>query len=158
MPAPSHAAHEIFIERTLDASPDKVWRCWTEPALMVKWFTPAPFSTESVDADLRPGGYCNTTMKSPDGQLIPNPGQYLEVVPGKRLVFTDAFLGDWIPKEGAPFFVGIIELSEAPGGKTKYVARARHWTAEASAQHEAMGFTVGWNAAADQLEALARTL
>jgi uncharacterized protein YndB with AHSA1/START domain len=44
------------------------------------------------------------------------------------------------------------------GGKTRYTARARHWTAEAKTEHEAMGFHEGWGKAADQLEALAKTL
>lgn len=154
----SNAVHELVIERILDAPRMSIWRCWTEPELMVKWFTPKPFSTESAEVDLRPGGHSNVVMKSPDGQTFPNVGQYLEVVPGKKLVFTDAFVGDWIPKEGAPFFVGSIELSDAGEGKTRYVARVRHWTADAKAQHEQMGFTPGWNAAADQLEELARSL
>lgn len=47
---------------------------------------------------------------------------------------------------------------EDEGDKTRYVAKARHWNAEAKAKHEAMGFHVGWGMCADQLEALAKTL
>ena len=49
--------------------------------------------------------------------------------------------------------IGIWEIAPENGG-TRYTATARHWTAEAKAQNEAMGFHAGWSAAADQLAAL----
>ena len=97
-------------------------------------------------------------MKSPEGQEFPNPGQYLEVVPNRKLVFTDAFVGNWVPKDGPGFFVGEVSFEDAGNGKTKYTAKARHWTAEAKAQHEQMGFVPGWTQCAKQLEELAKTL
>ena len=66
--------------------------------------------------DLRPGGASNITMSSPDGQDMPCPGQYLEVVPNRKLVFTDAFTGDWVPKDGAPFMVATVTF-EPEGGQ-----------------------------------------
>jgi uncharacterized protein YndB with AHSA1/START domain len=106
--------------------------------------------------DLRPGGSTNVTMEGPDGQRVENPGVYLDVVPNEKLVFTDAFTSAWVPS-AKPFMVGIIELSDEDGG-TRYVARALHWTAEDKETHEKMGFHEGWGVAADQLEALAKTL
>jgi uncharacterized protein YndB with AHSA1/START domain len=73
-------------------------------------------------------------------------------------VFTDAFVGDWVPGKGKPFMVGDIRFTDAPGGGTLYRAMARHWSAEDLKAHEQMGFHDGWGKAADQLEALARTL
>jgi uncharacterized protein YndB with AHSA1/START domain len=96
-------------------------------------------------------------MESPEGVRHPNPGQYLVVEPNQRLLFTDAFVGDWVPSE-KPFMVGGIELADAPGGGTRYVAFARHWSDDDRKAHEDMGFHPGWNAAADQLEELAKTL
>ena len=90
-------------------------------------------------------------MKSPEGQEMPNPGQYLEIIPNRKLVFTDAFVGNWVPKEGAPFMVAEINFEDAGPGKTKYTAKARHWTVEAKAQHEQMGFIPGWTICAKQL-------
>jgi uncharacterized protein YndB with AHSA1/START domain len=54
--------------------------------------------------------------------------------------------------------VGDIMLDEASGGATRYLARALHWNAQDRDEHLKMGFEGGWNAAADQLEALAQTL
>jgi uncharacterized protein YndB with AHSA1/START domain len=147
---------ELTLERTLAAPRAAIWRCWTEPALMTRWFTPPPWRTEDVVVDLRPGGRVTMTMCGPDGERVPNAGVYLEVVPGARLVFTDAYVRAWEPAE-KPFFTGIIELADAAGG-TRYVARARHWTVEDAQRHAEMGFHVGWGTCADQLEALARTL
>ena len=69
---------------------------------------------------------------------------------------TDAFTDAWVPSE-KPFFVAEVTF-EDEGSGTRYRAVARHWTAEARDEHEKMGFREGWHAAADQLEALARTL
>ena len=148
---------ELVLSRRLDAAPAAVWRCWTEPALLTRWFTPAPWQTVAAEVDLRPGGVFATTMRGPDGQDFANLGVFLEVVPGRRLVFTDAYTPGWQPVE-APFMTAIVELAEDGAGGTAYLARVRHWTQEAKDRHEAMGFHAGWNAAADQLEALARGL
>jgi uncharacterized protein YndB with AHSA1/START domain len=155
MTAPTH---ELSFELILEAPKEKLYRGWTEPELMKQWFAPKPWTTPRAENDLRPGGRSFVVMKSPEGQEFPNPGQYLELIPNRKIVFTDAFTGDWVPKEGAPFFVGIVELEDAGPGKTKYTARARHWTAEAKAQHEQMGFVPGWTMCARQLEELAKTL
>ncbi len=154
--APPTGGRDLEISRLLQAPRAAVWRCWTEPELLKRWFAPAPWTTPEAEIDLRPGGASRIVMRSPEGQDFPNRGVYLEVVPGARLVFTDAYTSAWEPAE-RPFFTGILTLADAAGG-TRYVARARHWTAEAAAEHEAMGFHKGWNQCADQLEAVAQTL
>lgn len=151
------AERELTLERRLDAPAGAVWRCWTEPALLTRWFTPAPWVTVSAVVDLRPGGRFATVMRSPEGEEFPNEGVFLEVVPVRRLVFTDAYAAGWFPS-AKPFFTGIVEMTDDGAGGTTYVARARHWTEEDKTRHAEMGFHPGWNAAADQLSALARTL
>ncbi len=148
--------HELSITRLMDAPRHAVYRCWSEPELMKQWFAPKPFTTPRVEIDLRPGGRSLVVMATPDGQEMPNPGQYLEVVPDTRLVFTDAYTGDWVPS--AKPFMTVILTFEDEAGKTRYTARVRHWTAADKAQHEQMGFETGWGICADQLEALAKTL
>jgi uncharacterized protein YndB with AHSA1/START domain len=147
---------DLVLSRLLRAPRAAVWRCWTEPDLLVRWFAPAPWTTASAAIDLRPGGATRMIMRSPEGAEFPNPGVVLESVPGERLVFTDAFTEAWVPSE-RPFMTAILTFADEDGG-TRYVARVRHWTAEARAEHEAMGFHAGWGQCADQLEALARTL
>jgi uncharacterized protein YndB with AHSA1/START domain len=96
-------------------------------------------------------------MRSPDGQEIPCPGTYLEIVPDRKLVFTDAYTGDWVPKDGKPFMTAIISFDDEDG-KTRYTARVRHWSAEDKKTHEDMGFHPGWGQCADQLAALAKKI
>jgi len=147
---------ELVITRLIDVPREKLFRCWTDPALIVQWFTPPPWKTIRADTDVRAGGSSNIVMQGPDGTEMPNQGIYLEVVKNERLVFTDAFTSAWVPS-AKPFFTGVLTF-ENEDGKTRYTARARHWTVEDAKAHEAMGFYVGWGIATDQLAALAATL
>ena len=147
---------ELLLTRLIDAPPASVFRCWTEPELIVQWFTPPPWKTIHAEIDLRAGGASLIVMQGPDGTEMPNHGVYLEVVRHERLVFTDAYSAGWVPAD-KPFFTGILTF-EDEGGKTRYTARARHWTVEDCDQHEKMGFHEGWGIATDQLAALAARL
>ena len=153
---PAGAMHELSLTRLIDAPRDKLFRCWTEPALIVQWFTPPPWKTIHAESDVRSGGSSLIVMQGSDGTERPNRGVYLEVVKNEKLVFTDAYTSAWVPS-GKPFFTCILTF-EDEGGKTRYSARALHWNAEDSKAHEAMGFHEGWGIATDQLEALAKTL
>ena len=159
MQTPTNHPNDLVIERVIAASPEKLYRCWTEPALLQQWFVPQPWSVARIEQDLRPGGGCTVVMRDPDGNEFPNPGVYLEVVADRKLVFTDAYTAGWVPSE-KPFMTTIITFEpEGPDGtQTRYTATARHWTEEARKQHEAMGFHTGWGICADQLAELASTL
>ena len=148
---------ELVLTKILDAPRDKVWRCWTEPALMKQWFAPKPWTTPVVEADVRPGGASLVVMRSPQGQDFTHPGVYLDVVPGKRLVFTDAYTVGWQPS-AKPFMTAVLTFEDTGSGKTKYTARALHWTAADREQHKNMGFQKGWSQCADQLVEVARRL
>ncbi len=147
----------LTLERTLAAPRRAVWRCWTEAELMPHWFCPKPWFVKDVDLDVRPQGVSSMTMCGPNGETFPNRGIYLAVEEGKRLVFTDAFTSAWIPSEKA-FMVGEILLADAPNGQTHYIAKAHHWNEADRDEHLKMGFHEGWVIAAEQLEALAKSL
>ncbi len=147
---------ELVLTRLIDAPREKLWRCWTEPKLIVQWFTPPPWKTVHAETNVRPGGSNYIVMKGPEGQEMPNRGTYLEVIPNEKLVFTDAYTSAWQPSE-KPFFTCVLTFDDQ-GGKTLYTARALHWTKEDREAHEKMGFHQGWGIATDQLAALARTL
>lgn len=148
---------ELVIARLIDAPREKLFRAWTEPALMKEWFAPRPWTISKVETDLRAGGSSVVVMRDPEGNEYPSRGVYLDVVPNERLVFTDAFTRAWVPSE-KPFFVAVVTFEDAGGEKTRYTARALHWTKEARDEHEKMGFHDGWAQCADQLEELARKL
>lgn len=152
-----NTTHELVLDRILDASPGSLWRCWVEPGLLEQWFCPKPWYVTDAVLDLRPGGVFSTVMHGPEGEEFPNTGVVLEVVEGRKLVFTDAFTPGWLPS-GRPFMVAEVTFEDAGEGRTRYIARARHWSAETLKEHEAMGFHEGWGKAADQLEELAQSL
>jgi uncharacterized protein YndB with AHSA1/START domain len=91
-------------------------------------------------------------MKAPDGTEMPNEGVFLEVVPNRKIVITDAFTTGWIPQDA--FMVAIFTF-EPEGAGTRYTASVRHWSEESLKRHEAMGFHQGWTAVAGQLAELA---
>lgn len=139
--------YELKIERLIDAPVATVWTAWTDH--YAEWFVPRPWSVEVIENDLTAGGRCALVMRGPDGEEQPSEGVYLEVLPQRRIVSTDAFVPGWVP--AGPFMVRIDDFAEE-GGKTRYTATARHWTPEARDRHAEMGFEAGWNAATDQLE------
>lgn len=148
--------HDLSITRLIDAPRALLWRAWTEPELVKRWFTPRPWTTPVVELDVRAGGRSRIVMRGPNGEEHDNLGVYLEVDPGRRLVFTDAYTEAWVPSN-KPFMTGVVTFADELG-KTRYTATARHWNAEDRNAHEQMGFDAGWNAATDQLEALVREL
>ena len=154
---PAKPQHVLTLQRVIDAPADKLWRCWTEPELLNQWFCPKPWYVTDSRIDLKPGGESFNVMNGPDGERFENTGVYLEVVPLRRLVFTDAFLPGWVPS-GRPFMVGEVIFQDLGDGRTDYTARAMHWNEETRKEHETMGFHEGWGKAADQLEELAKTL
>ena len=145
---------ELVLERIVDAPRDRLFDGWTNPKLLPQWFAPAPLTTTVHELDVRPGGAFRATMRDPSsGQEYPANGVYLEIVKNERLVTTDAFEGGWRPSK-KPFMVAIITFEDAGPGKSKYTARARHWTKEDRDMHEKMGFHQGWSQCLDQLVAL----
>lgn len=148
---------DLVLERVIDAPPEKVFKAYTDPAILSQWFAPKPWSITDAVVEPRAGGRFNFVMHGPDGERFPNAGIFLEVVENRRLISTDALTPDWKPA-GAPFMVARIELEPTGDGKTKYTATASHWNAESMKQHEQMGFHEGWGQVADQLNELVKTL
>ena len=156
MPGAAHA-FDLVLERVLDASPEKVFKAYTDPAILSQWFAPKPWFITDAVVEPHAGGRFNFTMNGPDGEVFPSHGVFVEVVPNRRLISTDAFTPEWKPA-GQPFMTARIELEPTADGKTKYIATASHWTEAAMTQHEQMGFHEGWGQVADQLAELVKTL
>ena len=88
---------DLVITRTLRVPPAAIWKAWSDPAHLQHWWCPKPWTTEVLAYDLRPGGAFHTRMSGPDGEVSDNPGSFLVVEPGARLVFTSALAADWRP-------------------------------------------------------------
>jgi len=154
---------DLLLERTVDVPPQLVWRAWTTPEHIKKWFTPAPWTTVDCEIDLRPGGIFRTVMRSPEGQTFPGVGCYLEIIENRKLVWTNALLPGYRPNPspdacpGVPFYFTCVLTLEPQGAGTRYSALAMHAEAASRKRHEDLGFHDGWSTVLDQLVALAKT-
>jgi uncharacterized protein YndB with AHSA1/START domain len=149
------ATRELVLARDVAATPEQLFRAWR--TRLAEWWAPQPFTTPVCEVDLRSGGTLRTVMRSPDGSDFPCGGVFLEVVENRRIVFTDAFGPGWVPNPDI-FFTAVITFDPLPEARTRYTARALHWTPEARLKHEQMGFHQGWGVCLDQLVAVARHL
>jgi uncharacterized protein YndB with AHSA1/START domain len=147
---------DLVLTRTIDVPRELVWKVWTDPQHVKKWFAPAPWKTVDCEIDLRPGGIFRTVMRSPEGQDYPNIGCYLELVEGERIVWTDALAPGYRPSL-KPFFTVIITMEDHAAG-TKYSAHAMHKDEADRSKHEKMGFNEGWGLCLDQLLEVAKKL
>lgn len=145
----NHSDLDLILTRTVDVPRKLVWKAWTDPEHIKKWFAPAPWTTVECEIDLRPGGIFRTVMRSPEGQNFPNEGCFLEIVENERLVWTDALAPGYRPAV-KPFFTAVITM-EDDGKGTKYTARAMHKDDADRKTHEDMGFYGGWSQCFDQL-------
>jgi len=83
--------HTIVITRKFDIPVDLVWKAWTNPEWVMKWWGPADYTSPSCSVDLREGGkylFCMRAPASQGGQDFYSVGVYESIVPMERLEFT----------------------------------------------------------------------
>ena len=144
-PASTGAENGITISRVFDAPRDHVWREWTEPERFADWYggSDAEVPVSTVSMDVREGGAWRATMfAGPGRHEIQWKGEYREVVPPERLVFT---VSDQ-PGEDAYELV-IVVLTDLGDGRTKMLFQQRgRMSAE---QYERAG--QGWSGFFDRI-------
>ncbi len=115
-------------ERTFNASPDRLWQVWNDPATIKKWWGPKGYTAPVIRNDARVGGTYLWSMESPTGEMSWNTGVYKEVVPNIRLVSTMSFSdatgraipGAKVPVPGHwPDEILVTTAFTQSGGKTK---------------------------------------
>lgn len=147
---------DLKLERVVPVSPDKIYRAWTTPEHLKQWFCPKPWQTTECEMDLRPGGVFRTVMEGPNGERFNNAGCFLELVPPRRIVWTNALEPGFRPAvadKSAPvhFFFTATLTFEPQGAGTKYTAIVQHANESDAAQHATMGFDDGWGTVLNQL-------
>jgi len=101
----------IQVRRTLMAQRERVFRAWTQPGVMARWFFPGTGWTCDVTSDLRVGGPWQVLMRDAEGGEHNQFGEYREILPSSRLVFT------WrCPDLGLLGSVVTVELRDVDGG------------------------------------------
>lgn len=149
---------EIVITRVFAAPRELVWKAWTDPEHMKRWWGPKDYTCPACKIDLRIGGKYLFCMRGSDGQDIWSTGVYRELVAPERIVCTDSFsdekgnivpathygMGDDIPLE----MLVTVTLVEH-GGKTTMTLR--HAGLPAGTMSEMAD--AGWNESFDKLAA-----
>ena len=127
-PLPSPAEHlpdrDIVSTRALDASRERVFEAFADPARLARWWGPIGFTNTIQEFDLRPGGAWRFLMHGPNGGTYPNESVFLEVARPERIVFRHV--------SAHPFEMTITLAEE--GARTRVTWRMRHPTAEECAK------------------------
>jgi len=156
LPTPFNPRFDLMLERVVDVPPALVWRAWTKPVDLRKWFCPRPWRVSECDIDLRPGGRFFTRMEGPDGESHEGEGCYLEIVKNRRLIWTSMLGPDYRPGDGGFIAMTGCLLLSPMGAGTRYRAVVLHKSEADRERHEAMGFHQGWGTALDQLVEVAK--
>ena len=107
---------QILITREFDAPKELVWKAWTTPELVKRWWHANRGEMTVAEIDLRVGGTWRSVSVTPDGIEVAFHGEYREVVPNERLVSTEAFEG--VPDPDANATVNTATFTEEDGRTT----------------------------------------
>jgi len=148
------AENELIITREFDAPRDLVWKVWTEPKHIEKWWGPLGFTTRVTDIDMRVGGRWNYVMIGPDGMEYPVHGVFSEIVPPEKIVTTDEFGDAYDEMPGVDLPKGLVAtaLFDDLGSRTRLTLRVSHATPEDRKKHENMGVVAGWNSSFEKMD------
>ena len=145
------AEREITITRVFDAPRVLVFKAWTDARELAQWCGPKGFTNPVCELDVRVGGAIRIHMRSPDGNIYPMKGEFREIVPPERLVFTNIA----VDAAGNPIIEGLTTVTFAEkGGKTTMTLHTRGRAVVDYAVGYLKGMEAGWTGSIDKLEML----
>ena len=142
---PKHAeGPSLTIKRRLNAPPPTVYRAWTDPAQITRWFGPEQAEVLLAEADARVGGRFHIVFRTSGGEEHGVSGVYRDVVPGQKLVFTWAW-------RTSPERESLVTITLKPEGEVTLltVTHEQFFDEPARDRHRN-----GWTGALDKLERL----
>ena len=151
---------DIVIARTFNAPARIVFDAYTRPEFVARWWAPQSHGVSIVgcDADVRPGGSYRYVLRVRTGQEMAFSGQYLEVTPPSRLVFTQVFEPTASGVQPGDQAITITVTFDERDGETRFLSRAVCPTTELRDTVIASGMESGMRETMDQLEALMASL
>ena len=112
--------HDLVIERTFAAAQARVFEAWTSPEVLRRWWGAGPdWTSPAVEIDLRPGGRYRLSMQDPSGVVRSVGGEYVEVDPPRRLVYTWAWESHGAENDAATLVT--VEFREVSPGETAVI-------------------------------------
>lgn len=163
--ATNPSERESATTRVFDAPRELVFKAWTQPEHMTRWWGPKGFTNPVCETDVRPGGAYRIVMRSPEGAEYPLKGVYREVVEPERLVLTDNWddhPDEWQALlrenreegEGKPAQEALNTVTfEEHDGKTTLTIRTLFESVAVRDAMLKMGMSEGWAQSLDRLEA-----
>jgi uncharacterized protein YndB with AHSA1/START domain len=150
---------ELTLTRTFDAPRKLVWRAWTDPEMMAKWWGPQGVTNPTSEVDARVGGKLHVVMLA-GGELGPMAGQrwpmrgvFQEVDEPAKLVFTNQA----VDEDDNVLLDGMTTVTfEEENGKTKMTMHAAVKGVSPEAPQMLDGMEAGWSQSFDKLTALLR--
>jgi uncharacterized protein YndB with AHSA1/START domain len=143
---------QILITRGFNAPRRLVYRAWTTPELVKRWWSGNRGETTFAEIDLRVGGSWRCVMVTDDGFEVAFHGEYREIVPNERIVATEVYEG--MPEGEA---LNTVTFAEADG-RTTLTMLVQHASKEARDAHVNSGMEVGMQEGMDLLEQIAISL
>jgi len=149
---------DLRIDRVIRAPRSRVWKAWTDPLDLARWWLPAPTRCRVDRLDVVPGGGFVTSMSDDGVSFGPHVDACFVVVePGERIVFTNALDSRLRPADPTPVaMTAEISFGDHPEG-TDYRTVVRHADASSRTHHEQLGFADGWGTVIAQLAAFTET-
>ena len=144
--------HELVITRTFDAPRALVWKAWTDPAHVMKWWGPNGFSNSSCESELLVGGRFHLNMCAPDGNSYPCNGIYREIREPERIVY------DSEADESHPCGAGLPPRSLVTitfvehDNKTTLTLHTRFETVVRKDAANQAGYSISWGQALERLD------
>ena len=140
---------ELKFTRVLDAPREMVFRAWTDPAHLARWWGPRGFTSPLCELDVRPGGSIRIDMLGPDGRYFLMGGEYREIVPPERLVFSITGVKN---ESGEPELVNLNTVTfEREGGRTLLTFLTQVLKAGPGTEEFMAGMEEGWSQTLDRL-------
>jgi len=147
---------QILITREFDAPPRLVFRAWTTPELLRRWWHAKRGEVTVAEIDLRVGGRWRSAMVTEDGVEVAFHGEFREIVPDERIVSTEVYEG--VPDAEAGAVVNTITFEDVGGGRTLLTNLVQAPTREVHDAIIASGMEAGLQDALDLLEEVAVSL
>ncbi|HUY70109.1 MAG TPA: SRPBCC domain-containing protein [Candidatus Baltobacteraceae bacterium] len=148
---------EVTINRVFDAQVELVWRAWTDPDMLAKWWGPRGVTNPVCEVDARVGGKIHIVMLagkemgSFEGTRWPMTGKFIEVIPSKKLVYSGVAIED---REKGPQLETTTTVEfEAVGEKTRLTMHmvVTKATDLPQVKFAIDGMTAGWTQSLDKL-------
>ena len=151
---------ELVITRIFDAPRTLIWKAWTNPEYIMRWWGPKHFTSPACKVDLRVGGKYLFCMKSKEGREFWSTGTYKEIIPLEKMVFTDSFAdskGNIVPatyygmEKDFPMEMEVKITFEDIDGRTKMTMHHAGFPAGQMSEMAEIGWKQSFDKLADSL-------